>query len=276
MGILPAQSARADTIGFGSGANQFNMEFVEIGAPGNAADTTGDPNPAGAVPYVFNMGKFEVSEDMINKANAEGTLGITTDTPGANKPATSVSWNQAARFVNWLNTSQGFSPAYKFANQPGDGGYNANADIELWTGSDAGFDSSNPFRNTGARYFLPSVDEWYKAAYYDPVSDSYFDFPTGSDTAPTPVANGTAAGTAVYGQPIEQGPADIMDAGGLSPFGIMGQGGNVFEWEETEFDLTNDTVSSARGIRGGNWTSSPSSCRRRPGSAATRRPRTAA
>jgi len=250
---------RAEIITFGSGANQFNMEFVEIGAPGNAADTTGDPNPAGAVPYVFNMGKFEVSRDMVTKANTLGGLAIALADMtffggnGANRPATGVSWNQAARFVNWLNTSQGFSPAYKFANQPGDGGYNANADIEPWTGSDAGFDSSNPFRNSLARYWLPSVDEWYKAAYYDPVSDSYFDFPTGSDTPPTPVANGTAAGTAVFDQDLFTGPADIMDVGGLSPFGTMGQGGNVFEWEETEIDLANDDSSSARGIRGGLW-----------------------
>ena len=52
---------------------------------------------------------------MIDKANTLGGLGITKDTRGANQPATSVSWNEAARFVNWLDTSQGFTPAYKFA-----------------------------------------------------------------------------------------------------------------------------------------------------------------
>jgi formylglycine-generating enzyme required for sulfatase activity len=44
-----------------------------------------------------------------------------------------------------------------------------------------------------------------------------------------------------------------MQAGGLSAYGTMGQGGNVFEWEETEFDLVNDSGSSARGFRGGGW-----------------------
>ena len=44
-----------------------------------------------------------------------------------------------------------------------------------------------------------------------------------------------------------------MFAGGLSAMGTMGQGGNVWEWEETEFDLINDSVSAARGLRGGNW-----------------------
>ena len=247
--------AAADT--FGSGANTFDIEFVTIGNPGNAADTTGNPNPAGSVPYTYRMGKFEISEQMIDKANALGGLGITKDTRGADKPATSVSWNEAARFVNWLNTSTGSTPAYKFAIQPGEVGYNANANIELWTISDAGYNPNNLYRNSLARYFLPSVDEWYKAAYYDPTSGVYYDYPTGSDTAPTAVASGTAAGTAVYDQSFATGPADITLAGGLSPYGTMGQGGNVYEWEETDFDLVNgNSSSSARGVRGGSWNSS--------------------
>ncbi len=258
--LLCAQSSlQADIVNFGSGANQFNMEFVEIGAPGNTADTTGNPNPAGAVSYVYNIGKFEVSRDMVTKANAEGGLGITLNDMtsfggnGADRPATGVSWNEAARFVNWLNTSQGFSPAYKFATQPGDGGYSANVNIELWVSGDTGFDASNPFRNSEAQYFLPSVDEWYKAAYYDPVSETYGDYPTSDGTVPTAVTNGTTDKTAVYNQSTSQGPADIADAGGLSAFGIMGMGGNVWEWEETEFDLVNNSPSSLRGLRGGSW-----------------------
>ena len=39
-------------------------------------------------------------------------------------------------------------------------------------------------RNAGATIFLPSEDEWYKAAYYDAVSTSYFDYPAGSDARP--------------------------------------------------------------------------------------------
>jgi hypothetical protein len=60
----------AGTVTFGSGANQFTMDFVSIGNPGNTADTTGSPNPAGSVGYTYDIGKFEVSEDMITKYNA--------------------------------------------------------------------------------------------------------------------------------------------------------------------------------------------------------------
>ena len=45
------------------------------------------------------------------------------------------------------------------------------------------------------------------------------------------------------------------DAGGLTPFGIMGMGGNVSEWQETEPDLVNDNIGpfNGRGVRGGLW-----------------------
>ena len=36
----------------------------------------------------------------------------------------------------------------------------------------------------------------------------------------------------------------------------MAQGGNVFEWEETEYDRVNDTVWDTRVVRGGDWDSS--------------------
>ncbi len=99
-----AAPSYAAVVSFGSGGNTFNMEFVTIGNAGNAADTTGAPNPAGAVGYEYGIGKFEVSEVMITKYNANfGTannLVITKDTRGTAKPATSISWNEAARFVN--------------------------------------------------------------------------------------------------------------------------------------------------------------------------------
>jgi formylglycine-generating enzyme len=254
--LVSATAAWADT--FGSVPNQFTIDFVDIGNPGNADDTTGSPNPCGKVDYVYRMGTYEISRDMIIKSNTAGSLGITladmtaNGGNGVNRPATGVSWNEAARFVNWLNTSEGFTPAYKFAVQPGESGYSANANILLWQSGDAGYNAANPFRNDFARFFLPSVDEWYKAAYYSP-SGSYFNYPTGSDTAPTAVSSGTAAGTAVYNQASSTGPADTTLAGGLSPFGTMGQGGNVGEWEETTVDLTNNNAGSSRDFRGGQW-----------------------
>jgi formylglycine-generating enzyme len=247
-------TARGDS--FGSGANAFAIDFVTIGNPGNAADTTGKPNPAGAVSYTYRIGKYEISEAQVNKANAAGGLGITLSSRGADKPVTGVTWNEVVRFVNWLNTSSGYMPAYKFNAAPGQGGYAVNDNIQLWSAGDPGYNANNRYRNSLARYFLPSVHEWYKAAYFDPVSQTYYDYATGSNSAPIAVASGTTPGTAVYLQTFQAGPADVTLAGGLSPYGTMAQGGNVFEWEETDSDLVNDSdpsVQSWRGARGGRW-----------------------
>jgi hypothetical protein len=257
----------AGVVSFGSGANQFNMEFVTIGNAGNAgnaADTTGSPNPAGAVAYEYGIGKFEVSRDMIDKYNLNfgngNSLAITLydmegngiiGGNGANKPATGVSWNEAARFVNWLNTSTSGFAAYNFTTS------GVNDNIAVWTAADTlDYDATNPYRSKRATYVLPSYNEWYKAAYYNRTNSTYYNFANGSDTAPGAVASGTADNTAVYNQSFDQGPADVNLAGGLSPYGVMGLGGNVSEWEESSDDLANSSGSSSRGIRGGRWSGS--------------------
>jgi len=259
---LTAATVHADT--FGSGGNAFTIDFVTIGNAGNAVDTgtTGlYSGPYGAVGSTFQMGKYEISEDMIAKANTLGGLLISKDTRGVNKAATGVNWKEAARFVNWLNTSQGFAAAYKFTLQPGDGGYTGNENLVLWTVSDAGYDAGNLYRNTNARYVLPSENEWYKAAFYSGSGTTYYDYATGSDTIPTAVVSGTAAGSAVYGQSFATGPADITQAGGLSPYGTMGQDGNVWEWNESAFDGINNSSSEDRALRGGFWNNTEKSLR---------------
>ena len=227
------------------------MDFVTIGNPNNAADTTGIPNPAGSVAYTYNLGKYEVSRDQITKANAAGSLGITMadlNSYGGNgllKPATGISYIEAAKYVNWLNTSTGGTAAYKFAS----------GTFQLWSSTDAGYNANNMFRNSLAKYWLPSTDEWYKAAY-GKADGSWSNFPNGSNSAPTAVASGTAANTAVYGQSFPTMPADITNAGGLSAYGTMGQGGNVWEWMEAPYDDMNNIMrkdDSWYEMRGGHY-----------------------
>jgi formylglycine-generating enzyme required for sulfatase activity len=245
---LVYQSASATSLleSFGTGANAFTMEFVTIGNPNNAADTTGAPNPAGSVAYTYNLGKHEVSRDMITKANAAGSLGITLydmssyGGNGVNRPATGVGWYEAATYVNWLNTSTGGTAAYKFVS----------GTFQLWSSTDAGYNANNMFRNSLAKYVIASSNEWYKGAY-GKADGSWSNFPNGTDSAPTAVAGGTAANTAVYNG--QSGPADITSAGGLSAYGTMGQGGNVWEWNETAEDGSNNTAGENRQLRGGAW-----------------------
>jgi len=240
--VTPSQTI---TETFGSGTNQFSIDFVRVGNPGNAADTTGLPNPVGAVSYIYNIGKYEVSRDMINKANAAGGLGIGMwdmspyGANGANRPATGITWYSAAKFVNYLNSSSGNKEAYKF---------DASGNFQLWSSTDAGYNANNLFRNSLAKFFLASLDEWYKAAYGSP-SGIWYNYPTGSDSAPQAVSGGSVG--AVYNG--QGAPADITNAGGLSPYGTMAQGGNVWEWVETAYDGINDSVGEVRTVRGGGW-----------------------
>ena len=245
---LGCQSASAITVieNFGSGDNAFTMEFVTIGNPNNAADTTGSPNPAGSVAYTYNLGKYEVSRGQIDKANSAGSLGITYTSYSStvNKPGTGISWYEAATYVNWLNTSTGGTAAYKFVG----------GNFQLWSAGDEGYNANNLFRNSLAKYVIASSNEWYKGAYGN-ADGSWSNFPNGTNIAPTAVAGGTDANTAVYGQSASTGPADINNAGGLSSYGTMGQGGNVWEWNETAYDGSNNTAGETRELRGGAWSS---------------------
>ncbi len=120
---------------------------------------------------------------------------------------------------------------------------------------------SDLVRKPDARVFLPSEDEWYKAAYYDarleseggpPGDDHYWFYPTKSDTIPTAEAppgtdfvNGSANYDSVLGDLTDVGayPAKPSD----SAYGTFDQAGNV--WEVNEF-----AIDFARGgVRGGSF-----------------------
>ena len=244
--LLAIPASSGEKVSFGG----FSIDFVDVGHPGNVDDDTG----YGRVPYPYRIAAHEISEDMVARASAIGSLRLTQSRRGGNKPSTEITWNEAARFVNWLNTSQGYPPAYRFSAQPGEEDYHTSETITLWSSEEAWqLGGENLFRHKDARYFLPSEDEWYKAAYYDGRTNTYFDYATGSDTAPRTVASGKLANTAVYARQFSKGPADIKNAGGLSPYGTMAQNGNAQEWTESGFEAPSDSAEERRTVRGGGW-----------------------
>lgn len=245
-------SLRADVVTFGSGSNTFELRFQAVLNPGNAADSTN----LGSVSYGFGISKFEISERMIDiynlfPENAQAPVTYRSPGPGygPNRAATNLTWNEAARFVNWLNTSQGYAPAYRFrrADSPG---------INAWLSDQTDdYDPLNPYRSKRAVFALPTIDEWYKSAYYDPVLNSsggYWQYAVKSNSAPNPVDSGTGAGDAVYGLAADASPAEITSAGGLSAYGVMGMNGNVWEWVESSYAGTFGG-SDNRILVGGGW-----------------------
>ena len=120
---------------------------------------------------------------------------------------------------------------------------------------DPGYNPNNLYRNSLAHYFLPSVNEWHKAAYYDPVAGVYYTYPTGSDTVPDGIdfPGDTNFDVVFADGGSNDGPNVITNVGLASPYGTFAQGGNEMEWEETAGDRINDSPSEVRGIRGGGW-----------------------
>ena len=237
--LIIQPSVQADT--FGTSGNEFTIDFVNIGNTGNTADTTS----YGAVPYEYRAGTYEISQNAIDKATARGMANVTAGPWIGNQPAATITWYEAAAFVNFLNTSTGKTAAYDLA-------WTGSAwSMNLWSSAQAWqVGGENLYRNKDAYYFLPSENEWYKAAYYNPAGSNYFLYPTASSSVPTAVASGTDVGTAVYNGATFN-PAAVTFAGGLSPYGTVGQGGNVWEWNESAFDGTNSSSSEDRAFRGG-------------------------
>ena len=163
------------------------------------------------------------------------------------KPVNYVSWFDAARVANWLmngatGTSSMETGAYTLNNA---------------TSGNA------PAVNSGATFYIPTEDQWYKAAYYKGGSTNagYWNYATQSDAAPTAVtADGTGIGSAGstgnfanYNSAAswngETGNVTTVGTnGGASAYDAFDMSGNVFEWN----DLTG-AAGSSRGVRGGVW-----------------------
>jgi formylglycine-generating enzyme required for sulfatase activity len=168
------------------------------------------------------------------------------------KPVNYVSWFDAARVSNWLmNGATGSSSTETGA-------------YTLVGGQTTG---TAPAVNPGATFYVPTEDQWYKAAYYNGGSTSagYWDYATQSDTFPTAVtADSTGIGSAGstgnfanYRSGADWNSQDgnvttVGTNGGASAYGAFDMSGNLYEWN----DLTG-AAGSSRGLRGGGWLNFP-------------------
>jgi formylglycine-generating enzyme len=270
-------------------ASAVTIGTVPVGNAGNASDPD-DGNDAsgvqnlGAVAYAYRIGTTEVTNAQyaaflnakaasdpfslyntlmgddarggIARGGSDGSYSYTVRTNMGNKPVNFVSWHDALRFANWLHNGQGTGDTETGA-------------YTLLGGTPTPSNDMNITRNPGAMWFLPSEDEWYKAAYYDPTlgggSGGYWDFPTRSNSPPTPATansvgdiSNPGANVANYNEAADWNSLDgnvttVGSAGPLSEsyYGTSDQGGSLFEWNELFVD--DDFGGYYRGFRGGAW-----------------------
>lgn len=114
-------------------------------------------------------------------------------------------------------------------------------------------------RKDNAKCVIPTADEWYKAAYYDPIKPGgagHWDLPTRADTNPGQDMNEISGNnancyTSPYASPIDSGKYFTTVAGEFqnspSPYDTFDQGGNFWEWNETNY------FNYSRGVRGGSF-----------------------
>jgi len=242
--------AQADT--FGAGGNEFDIDFVPI---------SGDTNPAsgyGIVNNDYRMGTFEISSDQWDKFTAELGVPVTGDPSGAydtdpywtgtNVPTNMVSWYEAAQFVNYLNTSTGHQAAYKFTGTQGTGDYA----LDTWSATEAD-NGTNLYRHKDAMYYIPTEDEWVKAAYWNGTSLQTYATKPGDTLHQGDGVSGT--GWNYYDNGYATDPYGPWDVGSGSEElnGTFDMMGNVWEWMESPYSDPAYGTGSGRGLRGGSY-----------------------
>jgi len=120
-------------------------------------------------------------------------------------------------------------------------------DARHWQSGDTGFDASNPFRNSNAYYFLPTEDEWVKAAYWN--GTNLQTWARIGDLRPGQL------GCNYYYYDYATDPAGLWAAtnGSSELNGTKNMMGNVWEWMETPYYSGDDVADARRAFRGGSY-----------------------
>jgi len=241
-----------------AGAQTYGFDWAAVGDPGNR-DTLPDEVPAwpdletGGVDYEYRIMRTEVTVEQhfefvqaywqyappeVRRSSSFkgrwiGTRGGNDDpqyylVPGTENLPTEMSWRYGARFVNWLHNGKA-SEQWAFE----DGAYDTSTFgmSEDWTLTD------QAERSPGAKFWIPSMDEYVKGMFWDPEKNGteggYWAYPHSKDVPPIPGMpwNGGETNAGIdWDEPY-------LDVGSYpwatSPWGLLDGSGGVREWIET-------------------------------------------
>ena len=249
-----------NTFGFGSVAYDYQIGTYDVtigqytaflnAADPNGTNPNGIYNSAGMASGLAIAGiSYTSASSAGSKYAVIGPSGTAYGQSGANRPIAFVSWFDAARFSNWMTNGQGNGSTET-------GAYNlATAEPGV-----------APAKTPGAAFYIPNLNEWYKAAYYSPNYGGvgipgYYAYATQSDFPPGNVV-GSAVSQANYAPDgvfsvtqsgvYSDSQNYLTDGGAFSGsgsfYGTFDQSGNVNQWNDLD-----GAPSSSRGIRGGAW-----------------------
>ena len=223
-------------------------------APDGFAGLSQGIGPRGSVGYTFDITRTEITAsqwlpfanaylplvepfDLAVRASISGgVLNISgsaaTIAHGLENLPIATSWFTAARFVNWLHNDQIATPQ-NFET----GVY----DLTQITFNEDGFFWEGDFtRSADARIALPTLDEWVKAAYYDPEKEGpgqpgYWLHPARQDEVLT------AGDPENPGAQRQRPDAPLLPVGSfpdvMSHYGLLDLSGGHDEWTETRLGM---------------------------------------
>jgi formylglycine-generating enzyme required for sulfatase activity len=254
----------------------YDFDFATITATSNPA--WGKPDPwnwvsgRGSVPYEYRIARVEVTTaqwmEFVNTYSVRGGSwtffaeptfwGADIDwsysgpgrrytllnSPNAGMmPVGGITWREAAMFCNWLHNDKGTS-----LSAIENGAYDTTT---FGSGGGLVFTDQHT-RHPGAKYWIPSLDEWIKAAHYDPNrhglgQGGWWEYSYRSDSPPTPGLPGQGQTTAGLMAPslweVPLGAYPEMQ----SPWGLFDTSGGTSEWTEDVIIPTHPTTRLVKG-----------------------------
>lgn len=260
----------------------YDFHWANIGDVDNPAihrdNTTWYAIGRGSVGYRYRISKYEVTTaqwmEFVNTFSTQsdgmgsfarptfwgaaqddtyhgpGTRYVLRNDPNAGRmPVFGLTWHEAAYFVNWLQNGKSSSP-----DAIADGVY----DTSTFNTHPGGAFDDQRTHHPDARFWIPTWDEWLKAAHYNPATESWNEWPS---TQNMPLESGppgvgdTSAGidSNECGPEFSFCPFDIplgaYDT--VSSYGMFDASGGTTEWTE---EVYRDEWRIGEGVYAGGFT----------------------